>query len=216
MTFTQQGHLNDHRATHSDNRPFTCDQCPKTFKCRASLKQHMRAHGTDRFTCHLCPADFSYKTSLQNHIRVHSGERPFLCDLCPKRFNQRSHLLDHRRIHTGDRKHKCEICSKAFVAGSHLRVHMRNHTGERPFACDACPKAFPTMWTLRSHQRTHIRDVKPVLLQLDSSRGSAVKLEETSEIIPWVTKEGMECWVNPWVALTTTKHPTYSTVCLPL
>ena len=60
--------LKIHRITNTDEKTFSCDQCPKSFNQRAHLKTHRRTH---------------------------TGEKPFLCDQCPKSFSDSSNLKKH-------------------------------------------------------------------------------------------------------------------------
>ena len=46
--FKHRTHLVVHRGTHSGERPFQCDQCPKTFKIVGKLVVHRRAPSGDQ------------------------------------------------------------------------------------------------------------------------------------------------------------------------
>ena len=46
-----------------------CDQCPKTFTCKANLKLHVKTHdvGDNSMKCDYCESTFSSKSKLKHH-----------------------------------------------------------------------------------------------------------------------------------------------------
>jgi hypothetical protein len=99
----------------TDDKPYNCDQCTKSF---------------------------SRMSTLVRHIRLHNGDKPYKCGQCMKSFSQKSHLASHIRLHTGDRPHKCDQCFKSFADKSTLIKHIRVHTSDKPFKCDQCQNFF--------------------------------------------------------------------------
>lgn len=65
-------HLDRHQLSHSNQRPYTCAACPKTFK----RNEH-----------------------LARHYIVHSGEKAHVCVECGKAFYRRDHLQKHVQGH---------------------------------------------------------------------------------------------------------------------
>ena len=60
--------------TEDPSRPFGCSQCPKRFRMKHHLKEHMLIHsGELPFSCHLCPKRFNRSYTLKNHMKLHSA-----------------------------------------------------------------------------------------------------------------------------------------------
>ncbi|KAM4651972.1 uncharacterized protein O3C94_014297 [Discoglossus pictus] len=155
-SFTRSSKLYQHKIIHTGEQPFACSECGKGFTRASVLYIHIRTHTGERpFTCSECGKGFSHTSNLEVHKRTHTGERPFVCSDCGKGFIQVSDLTVHKRIHTGERPFVCPECGKFFTRASNLNVHKRIHTGERPFVCSECGKCFTHPFTLKAHKRTH-------------------------------------------------------------
>ncbi|KAH7704710.1 hypothetical protein AAVH_28095 [Aphelenchoides avenae] len=76
--FCMRKRLLAHQAIHSDERPFKCEECPKSYKWHGGLIAHRRLHkGEKPFKCDECDAAFTYESGLKNHKRRHhADERP--------------------------------------------------------------------------------------------------------------------------------------------
>lgn len=54
-------------------RPYPCDFCPRRFRKKANLMNHMVAHQTDRpYGCNLCGVRYIRKCDLMNHLKIHA------------------------------------------------------------------------------------------------------------------------------------------------
>ena len=61
----------------TDQKPFNCSKCDKTFTEAGSLKTHERIHAGEKpFSCSKCDKTFTTAGNLKTHERIHKGERP--------------------------------------------------------------------------------------------------------------------------------------------
>lgn len=132
--FYHSGNLRKHMTLHSGERPFSCDECGRTFALSQHLKSHLKLIHSDEknFQCSICGRLFKTSGNYKKHMKVHSGERPFKC-YCGKAFGQSSNYHAHMRVHLNDRPFKCDQCDKSFVQSINLTLHKRVHTGGSHF-----------------------------------------------------------------------------------
>ncbi|XP_031419490.1 histone-lysine N-methyltransferase PRDM9-like isoform X4 [Clupea harengus] len=144
-----------HHYIHTEEKPYQCTQCGKSFKEKNRLKQHQRIHTEGPYTCTQCGKIFSSLSALKLHRRIHTGEMPYTCTQCGKSFMRNDRLKQHQCIHTGKKPYTCTQCGKGFISQGGLKVHQRLHTGERPYQCTECGKTFSESGSLKSHSRIH-------------------------------------------------------------
>ncbi|OCT59011.1 hypothetical protein XELAEV_18001501mg [Xenopus laevis] len=155
-SFSQKGQLSKHEKTHLAEKPFNCTECGKGFLRENELYIHKRVHtGEKPFTCTECGKSFFQKNKLNRHQKVHSGDKPYACSECGKSFYERCVLYTHLRVHTGEKPFACPKCGKRFSQRSTLYKHDRIHTGEKPFTCSECGRSFTLKNHLHDHQKTH-------------------------------------------------------------
>ncbi|XP_070553432.1 uncharacterized protein [Ptychodera flava] len=154
-------HIERHTRTHSEERPYHCQSCPRTFKTKSGLNYHMRTHTGERpFQCLECGMCFSLKYGVKRHMRVHRGEKPYLCEECGRAFTQKHHFKEHLRIHTGEKPYECDICGKRCSRQKDMVHHRRTHTGEKPYICEKCGRTFIQTSKLAKHLRSHERKAR--------------------------------------------------------
>ena len=94
MLFRREQHLKDHVAyMHGTGKEsFTCDLCPRNFKCPNHLRIHKFSH--ELYYCTDCRIEILTRNKYNNHMkRMHDAG--FNCDICGKHIMTQKELNIH-------------------------------------------------------------------------------------------------------------------------
>ncbi|XP_014481734.1 PREDICTED: zinc finger protein 260-like isoform X2 [Dinoponera quadriceps] len=151
--FRDSGGLSRHlKDVHAKLKNFTCDLCDRSFASKATREDHRRTHTGERpYVCDSCGKTFKSKASLYIHSKLHTDEFPHTCSYCTKRFRRRQEMLAHVTTHTGEKNHTCDVCGKKFRIKSELARHKLIHSENKPFSCSKCGLAFRQRRYLNNH-----------------------------------------------------------------
>ncbi|XP_044143347.1 vascular endothelial zinc finger 1 isoform X8 [Bufo gargarizans] len=132
-------HLNRHKLSHSDEKPFECPVCNQRFKRKDRMTYHVRSHEggiTKPYTCSVCGKGFSRPDHLSCHVKhVHSTERPFKCQTCTAAFATKDRLRTHMVRHEG--KVSCNVCGK-LLSPAYITSHLKTHGQSQSINCNTC------------------------------------------------------------------------------
>ncbi|XP_012528369.2 endothelial zinc finger protein induced by tumor necrosis factor alpha isoform X5 [Monomorium pharaonis] len=151
--FRDSGGLTRHlKDVHAKLKNFTCDLCSRSFASKATRDDHRRTHTGERpYICHSCGKTFKSKASLYIHSKLHTNEFPHTCSYCGKQFRRRQEVLAHVTTHTGEKNHCCDVCERKFRVKSELARHKLIHSENKPFVCGKCGLAFRQKRYLNNH-----------------------------------------------------------------
>jgi len=144
-----------------------CNICGKPMY-RKNLKDHLATHSSERpYSCEECKKSFASKSSLEKHIPTHT--KPFHCDQCSKTFALKRNLKNHQQTHSGERPYSCDQCSKTFGLKRSLKIHVQRHSGERPYSCDQCLKRFARKISVKRHKDRYHPKIGKIIMEFNSN-----------------------------------------------
>ena len=145
--------LNKNPDKLSSRSPHTCKICSNVLSSRGALVKHMVTHSDEKpFKCDQCDLQFNQNRDLKTHkMQKHTMQRPHVCGICGKGFVHKFYLMEHMTYHTGEKQFQCNYCGKTFPCQSSLSKHIKRHSTTRNFSCNLCSKAFTVKKDLTAH-----------------------------------------------------------------
>ena len=150
---------------HTDEKPFMCNICNKSYREKSYLVVHIRTHtGAKPFECDKCGKCFLQSGDLKRHVaRIHT-EKKIPCEFqgCFKvfgdYFDMRRHMVSH-----GD--FKCDICELTFVQKKSLKVHKVKEHKDKPYRCIKCNLSFSAASDMHLHFKQDSHKSKPLSIE---------------------------------------------------
>ncbi|XP_065344212.1 zinc finger protein 62 homolog [Cloeon dipterum] len=157
--------LNHHmRTKHSNEKPYMCSFCGKSFQTGNQLSLHEANHAEKTIECDVCDKKFPSKMALRSHKQsVHGPFKYIQCEICGKTYKTIDIASHKRAVHIDDSKkyvHECVICGKKYAGVGGLKFHLLRHENALRFECDICSKRYNTKNSIQSHILIHLDDRK--------------------------------------------------------
>lgn len=139
-TFTNKNSLQLHRKNvHTDEFPFKCTVCSKSFKYSINLVSHMQVH-KESYTCDECDRVFASKSDSKKHaLNQHKCSLSYECNKCRRLYCSIKRYQKHR-----------ESCSNGSNASSFSKKRPRPREdvsyGSRDLFASVAP-ATTTYWS---------------------------------------------------------------------
>ena len=98
--FARPEHLKNHMIIHSEDKPFSCNICEKSFRDSGTLVRHKKIHNSLRpFSCEFCTRTFVQGSNFRKHQMLFKDKEHLSCTKCAKTFTEAAKFKKHENIH---------------------------------------------------------------------------------------------------------------------
>ncbi|XP_034963450.1 zinc finger protein 287-like isoform X2 [Zootoca vivipara] len=140
----QKAHGSTDGGIPTEETPYKCWQCGRSFSSSSDLLIHERSHvGEKLYTC----------THCGKRETIQTGQTAHKCSHCGKNFDWIPQVKTR-----GRERFSCTECEKSYMSKSFLLKHQQVHRGEKPYKCCFCPEAYTNWWELKAHRQIHQDD----------------------------------------------------------
>ena len=171
------------KVVDSDNKPYKCLECGKSYSYPCELKRHEPVHTRQRnFKCQHCSRCFFHTGTLKNHEKGHARaeethqqehNKPYQCGECDKSFSNSGNLKHHRKTHAKKKPFQCkkeekkrslvgQVNTKKLNRMQNKRIKLTQgqkvaDSENKPYKCKDCGKRYNFPSELKRHEPVHTR-----------------------------------------------------------
>nr|CAI5857397.1 unnamed protein product [Callosobruchus analis] len=143
--------------THTDEKPFACKFCDKSFSHKLPLTIHMRTHtGVRLFNCQVVKRYVAKSPFPDPEVTIKSEDvqSHWDCHECLGAFETIEQLFNHcKEVHSSD-MYLCDVCGENFKEVETLHQHEHSmHPTASNYECSECSERFRTEKHLYSHRK---------------------------------------------------------------
>ena len=153
--FKTNARLKEHIIIHTDNKPFACELCDKSYNSKSNLRKHIELHKNLEVICVQCPKVFCSKYQMRQHAKIHSKNGLLKCNFCTYETEQKTNLNIHVKRHINTFKLQCPYCDLTFSIKADRKKHIHTHLNVKMFKCMVCCKTFKQNTGLLNHKKIH-------------------------------------------------------------